>query len=284
MKYVYIDHSELVELKRPTKRDKEALEYVLGEKDQKILLSWWHIIEAAGCTDTKEAISLVEFIESLKPHWSRDRIVIQKIEVEVEFYKQIYSYAVECQPIYQSFLQIVAEWGIPCMCHTPSYFIRGLTRNRALMQPIEDARSQDLNVSKFVKEAQAKGMITKEVEKEILQRRIYALLPTHSPYGSFVLPTEKDTFIKKVNLGDLDKYPSICTDILFSTFKRLDPRRGAKRTDTADRQHLVPGLTYANVFITRDGYLLDGARYVKKKACRPVADIYDSLASFAEAE
>lgn len=274
---------------KPTEKDKKALNYVLGGKKYKILLSFWHIVEATGLTD-KEAIDLGKFIESLEAHWLRDRVNIQNDEVKSGFFRQQrYQYGRNSpvEAIRSSFLQLVADIvDIPCMYHTPLYFIRGWKQNPSLMKPINDVRGgRYIDVWNDIQTAQAGRKRIRDVDKtEIVRRYISQRLPIRDPQGRFIHPTEKDNFIRQLDLQDLVKYPSINTEFLFAEFKMLDPRRRPKETDSADCQHLIPALTYADAFVTRDGYLRDGAKYVKKKTRVPLAEIYGSLASFVEAE
>ncbi|MHC4276651.1 MAG: hypothetical protein ACYSTQ_01005 [Planctomycetota bacterium] len=284
-KYIYIDHNELIELEKlPTKRDKEALDYVLGRSDYKILLSPWHLVEATRCTDNEKAVGLGKFMESLEPHWLRDRVNIQKDEVKAEFFKERYACDSQVESICMSFLQLVGDFHSPFLDETPSEWIRVWKEHSSSMEGIQQVKEGYPSVFNVNKLAEKEGKFTKDFKCAIARIYIRLRLPIHNPQGRAIERAEKDTFINGVNLKSLFKFPSIYVEFLFSEFKRKDSRRRGKENDVEDNQHLVTGLTFADVFVTRDGYLRDGARYVKRKADIPVAEIYDSLASFVEAE
>jgi hypothetical protein len=80
----YLDQNALIALgvkaRKPEFREK--LNYALESGALSVVVSTWHLIEAANTRNIESAIELAEFIDSLRPAWLMERRDAQRFEVE----------------------------------------------------------------------------------------------------------------------------------------------------------------------------------------------------------
>jgi hypothetical protein len=264
------------------------LSLLIKDPNCRIVFSGWNIVEISKRRNMGGAISLARFVDKLNPLYILDRRNIQKAEIKKFVFQEIFKENFEFQAIRQFLSEVFYELGItqvPLMASTEKT-VKAWMNNPGCMSEINEVENGTPMILRDLQEKLSAGLYTREKQEEVKVRSLKGLLPDTVPNGEMISNSEKELILERCLVSFkkiLKTCPAFSVEWFSFDFRTGNPKRNPQRQDAIDLQHLVPALSYCDYFISNDGYVFDGSRFILKKCRTLPCKVFRDFASFIQA-
>src|ERR1700685_1562145 len=233
MRRTYLDQNALIELGRKSRcaEFRTRLDIAIDSGSLRIIASIAHLIETAHTSNRKNAIALVEFLESLKPEW----LVLnpRRLEIREDFYRFanlrylptqriVGGQAGFCGGIGRNYLQKM----------TQKQFVEELLNQPGHLNGFEDMCRFSVEASRGVRKDSRAGKISPERNRRALERAVRADVPNNTPVGLEFGQELKEEYVRQVTASAV---PTLAIEWAISEYLQ-------GRNDYADRNTVIDKL------------------------------------------
>ena len=263
MPILYLDHS--IVSHEPSW---QSVSDTLALPGFRLALSIWNLVEIGSATDDQQRERRLSFLERLNPLWVRERIQVQKCEVNKFVSNELFGTdSAEIQVLTPHLSRVEADLAGP-QVHiglTPRQWIRGIDYKR-----IEALKELAPNALKLLQELDDKA--SKAKQEAIFKAWIKSLLPDAGPDGKLLKRSDKKEILEYCE-AHRKKFFSVCKSLhvedALSAARAANFARRPQRSDGIDLMHAVIALAYCDYFVVRDGFVAQCAACATK-ALAPV--------------
>jgi hypothetical protein len=267
---VYIDHSIV-----STERFWPDLQALLQNKELKLVLSLWNLLEMRYASDVGQREQRMRFLDQFSPLWMLERLDAQRFEVRSFLWKSRYNLDSEWNPVVKNISQVIAH-------HAGAKTEIGLTpRGWMNSLPLERLRSKKSLAPNALRTLQGWGAKrVKEKQAAIFRAWIEKKIPDRSPDGKVLSMTEKAAlldFCVARKKAFFSACPALAVEDELMLARTANRRRNPTNSDGEDLFHGVMALAYCDAFIVFDGFAEACVRTAKRKLRNlKLADIYST--------
>jgi hypothetical protein len=255
---LYTDHSIIA---RET--NWPAIEAAAKSTVVRPVMSLWNLVEIALASDKSQRRTRASFIDSLKPLWVFERLVIQKLEVEAFVRREFWHLPASAVDPFTEHFSVVL-----------SHFDRdGRGLGATARQWIEET---DLSNLEGLKKLTPASLLTlqaadrkklKSIEPQAFRQWMWDTVPDLDPDKRAHIKAQKDAmadFCLKNQKALLQQCPAVAVEDKLYDIRIQDPSRKPTDSDAVDLQHSVVALSYCDVFLVGDGYVRECAARLGK--------------------
>jgi hypothetical protein len=254
----YLDQNALIALGRKARHKdfRQKLDAALESKSLSVVVSSWHLIETARTTNLANATELAVFIDSLNPGWLFERLNLQRLDVEEDFYRYLKIEFAE-RPRITTRSEVFAE-----LNHTKdnarfdiasAEFVTQWVKNPNQLAVLEDTYKKNAATLVRLRELTKAGKITEEVRNRVNEILLRASLPKTTPAG---LDMGHDVRIDYVQQVKAETIPSIAIEAAISEHG-WNSQGGLDGNTLIDKTHLISALPHVDEIVSDDNFFHD---------------------------
>lgn len=235
----------------------------LYEKKQiNIVLSLENLLEFSQSDTLEQAIKLTQTVLTYSPKWIDSFPDIQKQEIRQFIYKEYLKKEIQkYTPHLNNFSDFFKGVAI-----SPLDFVGRAFEPRE-RKDFENVYTKHANILSELQQHTKNKEVTKEIDDITLYSAIASRLSQQElNHLGFTLQDKRDLVrFCLTNRKNLFKQcPSLNTERHLSKYRSVNPKRKSKKSDSIDLTMSVAAYPYVDIFITNDGFLYDGLKYVSK--------------------
>lgn len=264
MKYIFLDNNIFIYTFENKSVDSsiESIELIKGS-DCQLVMSLSILNEFAQSRSIEDALYLVRCMEDLTPIWIDDFVDVQRKEI-LAFVLTKFKRRdnVPAPSVYMGFSDLFDNKPISPEMYV-KYCFEENNQNAARNVGEEHAAVLDA-----LRDAQKDGDIDSDIECDVRERKIKSLFPREEliDEGLACDEIDKATTYCLSRSKELYKFcPSLNIERHIAEYRRRDPNRNAKTSDSEDYKIAISASPYVDFFVTGDGYLRSGLEYASKK-------------------
>lgn len=275
-KTVYLDQNILIDLKDAVvPSENRVLDSALKGGKVRFVVSPWHCVEAARAQDTAAAIATSNFIDELGPAWLRERIDLQKRELQSYLNRKAAdteAIAPICQTVSEIFTQLSGFRSGFVIART-SDIVVNMRTNTTARQALKSA--YDLNAVAFEKNFQ--GLMASPLTKDRLWQLVLRSTAKHLGFQSFTAQIEQ---------AHPQDFRALTTEfeIVLRDWTKGMAEKGMKMGSQrlGDHFHLSVVLPYVDFVVSKDKGFCALVESVKLALPFPTANVVQSLAELVQ--
>ena len=248
----------------------------------RVALSVWNLVEIGFASDKKQQVERLEFLESLNPLWFRERVEIQKLELNSFVARRRFG------------VDLGATQAVtPHLSSVDHYFAGHQTRIG--LTPAQFIAETDFEILKREKHKVPSALRTlqsadksklREVERQMFEAWMAGLLPNVNPAGRPISAGDRNdllAFCWENRAGLFTECPAVAAEDALSAARTADPNRNPTESDGIDLHHAVVGLSYGTIFATADGYQGQCAQAARRRLGAGFAAVVREPSSLVDA-
>jgi hypothetical protein len=235
---------------------------LLDDPGSVLVLSMSNLLEFSQTDKRSDALDLVRIATSYPHYWIRPFEELHQ-ETIANFARVNYfgSPAVEFSPFFLSFQNFFKDSKIAI---SPEAFVEFSHGSRSLRE-LQENQIQHASVLAELQKNSTKKLFTKALVEDITLKGIQNFLGSELELASEYCLRNASKMYKAC--------PSLNCERHLSTFRASNPRRKPRASDSIDLISSIAAFPFVDMFVSFDGYLVSGLRYVKTKC----ADIQTQL-------
>lgn len=277
MPILYLDHS--IVSHEPSW---QSIRDILSFPSYQLALSIWNLVEIGSATDEQQRERRLSFLEAFNPLWTRERVQVQKREVNKFVWKELFATDIGDIRVFTPNLSVVEADLAGPHTHvglTPRQWIRGIDFKR-----IEELKELAPNALKLLQMVEKKTLKSKQ--DAIFQKWIEPFLPDAGPDGKLLTRNGKKEILAYCE-DHRDRFFSVCKSLhvedALSAARVATSTRKPQRSDGIDLMHAVIAVAYCDYFVVRDGFVAQCAdQATKALAPRILAKVRSDPAALLE--
>ena len=274
MKYIFLDNQIYIYMfERNDTEQLDKLQYLLSN-NMRLVMSIETLIEFSQ-SNFDQAIKLTENVINLNPLWIETFANIQRMELS-QFIDNNYPLkiqSVEKQIFHKDFTSLFDSKNI-----TPLDFVNEACKNHK--SKLDETNKNHQSILKQLLTYPNNQLYNKITDNNTLNNKICKLLPQDKLNELKFTLEDKRALVKycidnkKLLYKDC---PSIQCEHYLAKYRTTNKSRKPKLSDSKDYTISIASFPYVDYFITKDGFLFDGLKYVKKHIPKNNTEIYKSL-------
>lgn len=255
MALTYLDQNALIELGRNARKPefRKRIDAALEIQSFTVVLSSWHLIETSRTANLKNAVELAEFIESLNPKWVYERLDIQKLEVEDDFFKFLRIEHVP-KPRVTTLSTVIAalnhQADAPKFDIRPSEFVKQWIAHPEQLKVIDAEYEKHAKALVGLRELTKAGKITDALTQRVSEILFKMALPRTTPAG---LTMGRSVFIDYIQQVKPETIPSFAIETAISQHEWAT-QGGLDGNTLIDKFHLISALSYVDEIVSNDSF------------------------------
>jgi hypothetical protein len=255
MVLTYLDQNALIALGRMARQAhfRKKLDLALDSKSLSVVVSSWHLIETARTANLGNATELAEFIDSLKPGWLFERLNLQRLDIEEDFYRYLnIDFAVTQRITTRS--AVIAKLSHsednPRFEIASAEFVRQWVQQPQQLAILEETYKKNAATLVRLRELTKAGKITDEVRKEVNDILLRVSVPTTTPAGLTMGHDVKINYLQQVKPETI---PSIAIETAISEHEWIS-QGGLDGNTLIDKTHLISALPHVDEIVSDDKF------------------------------
>jgi hypothetical protein len=254
---IYLEQSALIELYNKAANDatfKSKLLGAIASGNLNVVLSPWHLVEAARTKDIQKASQLAVLMDDLKPLWLRDRRDLEGLEVRDGFFAFARIPYVRPAALVTGTELWSAMNGVklsPATTPSSREFVEGWIKNSQLMEPLIKSHLQNAEALKNLRAAIASGKLTAAIRAEGDRKLIEGFVPATTPEGIVIDAGTKSAYLDRVTPMT---FPTLAIESEIAEYSWNNQGR-TDWNSMVDKFHIIPALPYTDLVISDDRYI-----------------------------
>uniref|UniRef100_UPI0040572FE3 hypothetical protein n=1 Tax=Candidatus Electronema sp. TaxID=2698783 RepID=UPI0040572FE3 len=287
MRNIFLDNQSLIYIfENIDSPDAHYFSQLNKQREITVVLSLENLIEFSKSGTIEQAIELTQAVLTCVPKWIDSFFDIQKQEIHKFIYSEyLKKISQEYNPYKNNFSELFHDEIISPLDLTisPLDFVKAaFDPNQKNMFNLK--WEQHAGILTELQQHRKYNRITKEIEEITLRNVIVSRLPEKELYQlGFTHDDKLDLlrFCLKNKNNFYKSCPSLNTERHLSCYRSLNPKRKPQLSDSIDLTMSIAVFPYVDVFITNDGFLYDGLKYVSKNVRSIQTEIFKRIYEYS---
>ena len=233
-------------------------------EDKTLAISQYNLVEAAGGSCQSQTVRRMEFIDSLRPVWVRDRRDIQREEVRNFVWERCFNSPMNCVCPFSRSLSAVLAYHLGAKTPLDCSARKWLAIFGGELQ-LDEPKTATVNALTILQAIDRQKKMS--TQAQAFCEWVCQNLPFRDPRNRLIGAAECRELSEHCLDNQLEFFQrcrSMAVEDKLTDIRTHDPRRQPKRQDSIDLQHIVVALSYCRSFVTKDRYLLHCATQLTK--------------------